>query len=156
MSQHSEKLGLLRRDAATTDCRLPRSGPLRRTCGTRNRAIERGHSGVARPHGAGAAGRSTFACRYGGRRLCRYRVPLPPPADIIDVGGYCLRLSQVDALVSRADPDATIVALPDGDLGHRLAGTAPDRKALQGLLKTEGVNPLIVGAFDQQGTHEAA
>jgi hypothetical protein len=95
-----------------------------------------------------------FPCRH--EQVDRTLIVTGPPADIIDVGGYCLRLSQVDALVSRADPDATIVALPDGDLVHRLAGTAPDRNALQGLLKTEGVNPLIVGAFDQQGTPEAA
>jgi hypothetical protein len=74
---------------------------------------------------------------------------------VIDVGGYCLRLSQIDALVSRADPDATVVALPDGDLGHRLAGTAPDRKALQALLQTEGINPLVVGAFQPRGKPEA-
>jgi hypothetical protein len=95
-----------------------------------------------------------FPCRH--EQVDRTLIVTGPPADIIDVGGYCLRLSQVDALVSRANTDATIVALPDGDLAHRLAGSAPDRKALQGLLKTEGVNPLIVGAFDQQGTPEAA
>jgi len=95
-----------------------------------------------------------FPCRHG--QVDRTLTITGPHTDIIDVGGYCLRLSQIDALVSRVDPDATIVALPDGDLGHRLAGTAPDRKALQGLLKTEGVSPLIVGAFDQRETPEAA
>jgi hypothetical protein len=75
---------------------------------------------------------------------------------MIDVGGYRFRLAQIDALVSRADPGATIVALPDGDLGHRLAGTAPDRRALRANLISEGLNPLIVGAFAPRGTPEAA
>jgi hypothetical protein len=95
-----------------------------------------------------------FTCRPG--QADRTLIITGAPSGTIDVGGYHFRLAQIDALVSRADPDATIVALPDGDLGHRLAGTAPDRKVLQGLLKTEGANPLIVGAFDQRGTPEAA
>ena len=94
-----------------------------------------------------------FTCRPG--PADRTLIITGPPADVIDVGGYCLRLSQIDALVSRADPDATVVALPDGDLGHRLAGTAPDRKALQALLQTEGINPLVVGAFQPRGKPEA-
>jgi len=94
-----------------------------------------------------------FTCRPG--QDDRTLIITGPPSDMIDVGGYCFRLGQIDTLVSRADPGATIVALPDGDLGHRLAGTAPDRRALQAILKTLGVNPLIVGAFER-GTPDAA
>jgi hypothetical protein len=95
-----------------------------------------------------------FTCRPG--RADRTLIVTGPPADMIDVGGYCLRLSQIDALVSRGDPEATIVALPDGDLGHRLAGTARDRKAVQAFLKAEGVNPLIAAAFHLRGATDAA
>jgi hypothetical protein len=70
--------------------------------------------------------------------------------------GYCFRQSQIDALVAQADPDATIVALPDGDLGHRLAGAARDRAAMRAGLLAQGVNPLLLGAFQPRGASEAA
>jgi hypothetical protein len=95
-----------------------------------------------------------FTCRPG--QADRTLIITGPPSDMIDVGGYRFRLAQIDALVSRADPGATIVALPDGDLGHRLAGTAPDRRALRANLTSEGLNPLIVGAFAPRTTPDAA
>ena len=52
-----------------------------------------------------------------------------PPGGITAVGGYRFRQREVDWQVAHADLDATIVALPDGMLGQRLAGSAPDREA---------------------------
>jgi hypothetical protein len=59
-------------------------------------------------------------------------------------------------LVTQADPDATILAVPDADLGQRLAGTATDRTALRTALQTQGTNPLISGSFRTRGAAEAA
>jgi hypothetical protein len=95
-----------------------------------------------------------FACRPG--RDAQTLIITAAPSGTINVAGYCFSQSQIDALVARADPDATIVALPDGDLGHRLAGTAPDRAALQAGLLAHGFNPLLLGAFRRRGAHEVA
>ena len=79
-----------------------------------------------------------------------------PPAGMTVVGGCRFRQSDVDAVVAQADPDATIIAVPDGDLGQRFAGSAPDRKALCADLQERGVNPLISGAFRLRGAADAA
>ncbi len=79
-----------------------------------------------------------------------------PPAGITVTGGYRLRQSEVDAMVAHADPEATIIAVPDRDLGQRLAGTAADRSALCADLRARGVNPLISEAFRARGAAEAA
>jgi len=79
-----------------------------------------------------------------------------PPAGMTVVGGYRFRQPDVDAVVAQADPDATIVAVPDGDLGQRLAGAATDRRALRDDLQARGINPLISGAFRTRGAAEAA
>ncbi|MGE5772667.1 MAG: hypothetical protein ACM3Z4_11610 [Hyphomicrobiales bacterium] len=57
---------------------------------------------------------------------------------------------------SKADPEATIVSLPDRNLGHRLGGTAENRAAVAADLEAQGVNPLISGAFRPRGAAEAA
>jgi hypothetical protein len=72
------------------------------------------------------------------------------------VGGYRFRQSDVDAVVAQADPEATIIAVPDGYLGQRLAGAAADRPALCADLRARGINPLISGAFKARGAAEAA
>jgi hypothetical protein len=79
-----------------------------------------------------------------------------PPAGMTVVGGYRFRQCDVDALVTQADPEATIVAVPDADLGQRLAGAATDRAALRAELQARGVNPLLSGAFRARGAAEAA
>ncbi|MGB9044857.1 MAG: hypothetical protein WCC81_20610, partial [Pseudolabrys sp.] len=61
-----------------------------------------------------------------------------------------------DELVGQTDPDATIIALPDADLGQRFAGSAADRADLLAKLKARGVNPLISEAFQPRGRSEAA
>lgn len=70
-----------------------------------------------------------------------------PPGGFAGVGFYRFRPHELEALIAGADPAATIVALPDAVLGQRLAGSAPDRDALQAELQARGVNPLIAGAF---------
>jgi hypothetical protein len=79
-----------------------------------------------------------------------------PPADSIGVGGYSFRQSHMDALVAQADPAATIVALPDSDLGHRLAGSAADCAAMRGGLQAKGINPLLSDAFRPRDSADAA
>jgi hypothetical protein len=66
-----------------------------------------------------------FACRLDGN--AQTLTITAPPSGTIAVGGYCFRENLIDALVADADPDATLVALPDSDLGQRLAGAAADR-----------------------------
>ena len=59
-------------------------------------------------------------------------------------------------MIAEIDRDATIVALPDADLGQRFAGRAVDRTDLLSKLTKQGVNPLISAAFQPRGTSEAA
>jgi hypothetical protein len=70
-----------------------------------------------------------------------------PPAGITMVGGYRFAEQALDALVAEADPAATIMALPDGLLGQRLAGRSHDPQALIAVIEASGANPLIAGAF---------
>jgi len=79
-----------------------------------------------------------------------------PPSGTITVGGYCFRQGQIEAAVAQADPLATIVALPDADLGQRLAGTAVDRERLRSRLQARGPNPLLSGAFEPRHPPKAA
>ncbi len=95
-----------------------------------------------------------FACRLD--RASQTLTVTAPPSGTIGIGGYRFRQCEVDALVEQADPDATVVALPDADLGQRLAGTTVDRKALRAELQAQGVNALISGAFRPRRAPEAA
>ena len=79
-----------------------------------------------------------------------------PPAGVTTVGGYRFRQRDVDASVTQADPTATIVAVPDGDLGQRLAGSAANPTVLRATLQAQGFNPLISGAFRPRSSVEAA
>jgi hypothetical protein len=79
-----------------------------------------------------------------------------PPAGTTTIGGYRFRQSEVDEVVAQADAGATIVALPDADLGQKFAGGAPDVAALGEKLQDRGVNPLVSGAFRPRGNAEAA
>jgi hypothetical protein len=74
-----------------------------------------------------------------------------PPAGITATGFYRFRQSEVDAVVATADPSAVIVALPDAQLGQRLAGRARDSEAITAELEAYGVNALIAGAFRPRG-----
>jgi hypothetical protein len=75
-----------------------------------------------------------------------------PPASIAVVGGYRFRVADMEAQVSLADPTATIVALPGGGLlAQKLAGSAFDNATVADLVKRQGSNPLVAGAFRPRG-----
>ena len=79
-----------------------------------------------------------------------------PPSGIVNVGGYRLRQSDVDACVEKAALAANVVPLPDRMLGYRLAGAAQDKDAVAATLDAQGVNALISGAFRRRGAADAA
>jgi hypothetical protein len=51
---------------------------------------------------------------------------------------------------------ASITALPDATLSHRLAGNAVDREAVRLEVTARGANPLIAGAFRDRRKPRAA
>ncbi len=69
------------------------------------------------------------------------------PAGIVGVGGYRFPLEDLQDVVSRIDPAATLATLPDALLGERLAGNAADRYTIQAALHAVGVNPIVGAAF---------
>ena len=93
-----------------------------------------------------------YACRVEAPALV---VTVPPPGVVV-IGGYRFHLNEVDDLVGHADPDATVVALPDADLVQRFAGHTANRADLLAKLKARGVSPLISRAFQPRGASEAA
>jgi hypothetical protein len=79
-----------------------------------------------------------------------------PPPGIVSVGGYRFLMRDLQEIVGRIDGSATLAALPDSLLGHRLIGNAPDRDALGTTLAELGLNPLVVAAFhDRRGATAA-
>jgi acyl-CoA synthetase (AMP-forming)/AMP-acid ligase II len=68
-------------------------------------------------------------------------------AGVVQVGGYRFGLRDLEALVAEADPGATILGLPDGLTGERLAGSSANPDTLRTTLEERGVNPLISDAF---------
>jgi hypothetical protein len=79
-----------------------------------------------------------------------------PPSNIVGIGGYRVRQSDLDACLEKAAPDATAVALPDRTLGQRLAGAAQDKKTVAAALDAQGANALISGAFRKRAAADAA
>jgi len=80
----------------------------------------------------------------------------PPAPGMIGVGAYQFRQAALDAAIAAADPAAMIAALPDGLLGNRLAGHAPDAARVAATLATRGANALVAGAFKSIGRISAA
>ena len=74
-----------------------------------------------------------------------------PPRSITAIGGYRFRPLDVEMQVAEADPTATVVALPDGILAQRLAGSALNNGAVRARLAENGASPLISGAFRSRG-----
>ena len=72
-----------------------------------------------------------------------------PPADIVTIGGYRFSLCGLLETLGRIDGDATVAALPDPVLGHRLIGNAEDHAAVRAALTAMGLCPLVVAAFAQ-------
>ena len=79
-----------------------------------------------------------------------------PPGGLAAVGGYRFRPLELEMQVADIDPVATVVALPDGILAQRLAGSAIDNAAVRTQLHEIGVNPLVAGAFRSRGSVNAA
>jgi acyl-CoA synthetase (AMP-forming)/AMP-acid ligase II len=79
-----------------------------------------------------------------------------PPPGVVTVGGYRFLLRELQDVARRADLEGAIAALPDALGGHRLAGMATDRAAVQAKLVAMGVNPLIADAFGERRKDAAA
>jgi non-ribosomal peptide synthetase component E (peptide arylation enzyme) len=69
------------------------------------------------------------------------------PAGLALVGGYAFPRTALDTVSAEAGRDASIIAVPDGLLGERLAGHAAHRQAAEAELEKRGYNPLITRAF---------
>jgi hypothetical protein len=82
-----------------------------------------------------------------GPKVSHSMVVSGPPAGIVSVGGYRFVTRKLQTLVGPVDDGSTLAALPDTLAGHRLAGSAADRKRVRQMLAKKGVNPLLVGAF---------
>lgn len=74
-----------------------------------------------------------------------------PPAGISAVGGYRFTQQAMDAMIAETDPAATIMAVPNGLLGQRLAGCSTNPQMLIAALQARGINPLVAGAFGRLG-----
>jgi hypothetical protein len=93
-----------------------------------------------------------FPCRRDGDAL----TITGPPVGITAVGGYRFRKVTLEAQVAAINPAATILAVPDGTVGERLAGAAADPQTMHAALQAGGANPLISGAFRRHGDADAA
>jgi acyl-coenzyme A synthetase/AMP-(fatty) acid ligase len=95
-----------------------------------------------------------FACRLD--KQTQTLAVTGPPQGVVGIGGYRLRQSDIDMCVEKAAADAAVVPLPDRMLGHRLAGTSQDKKAVASALDAQGANALISSAFRQRIGADAA
>lgn len=79
-----------------------------------------------------------------------------PPAGLVSVGGYRFLRDDLAGRIGDAEMAASITALPDATLSHRLAGNAVAREAVQRELNARGASPLIAGAFHERRKPRAA
>ena len=93
-----------------------------------------------------------FTCRIERGAL----VVTGPPGGMTAVGGYRFLKSALETELATIDPAATLLALPHGLLGQRLAGSAPDRQAIVAALEARGFNPLLALAFRPHPAADAA
>jgi AMP-binding enzyme len=73
-------------------------------------------------------------------------VTAPPPGTVC-VGGYRFMMRDLQDLVAEVEVGATLVAVPDITMGHRLAGSSSDLAGVRKALVGRGVNPLLINAF---------
>jgi hypothetical protein len=100
---------------------------------------------------------SGYACRVDPVR--ESLVVTGPPPGFITVGGYRFPLQRLLETIAKIDPAATLTAVPDPLVGHRLIGIASDTAAMRIALSAFGLNPLIAAAFAEPGAlevHKAA
>jgi hypothetical protein len=95
-----------------------------------------------------------YACRIDGDT--RDLVVTGPPPGIVSVGGYRFMLRELEHLVRRADDRAIVTALPDALAGHRLAGLSGGSGNIGDKLVALGGNPLLIEAFRDRRSAEAA
>jgi hypothetical protein len=93
-----------------------------------------------------------YACRVDPVR--QSLVVTGPPSGFVTVGGYRLPLRRLLETVARIDVEATLTAVPDPLVGHRLVGTASDCAAMQIALGALGLNPLVAAAFAEHGAQQ--
>ncbi|MEJ2433968.1 MAG: hypothetical protein P8Y53_12700, partial [Pseudolabrys sp.] len=86
-----------------------------------------------------------FTCRLGGDMVTL--VVTGAPVGTVIIGSYRFQRAAVEAERAAADPAATLVGVPHGILGQRLAGSAPDRQAVVTALRARGANALLAVAF---------
>ena len=70
-----------------------------------------------------------------------------PPCGTLSVGGYRFHQQAVEAALATVEPAATLLGVPHGILGQRLAASAPDRQAVAAELRARGANSLLAAAF---------
>jgi len=88
---------------------------------------------------------SGYTCRINAARTAI--AVTAAPAGLVSIGGYRFPLRDLQEAVGRIDMAATLAAAPDPVVGQRLIGDAADRRTMQAVLNTLGVNPLLVAAF---------
>ncbi len=86
-----------------------------------------------------------YGCRFDPVRQAL--VVTAPPSGFITVGSYRFPLRKLLETVAKIDPSATLTAVPDPLVGHRLVGIASDHAAMRMALNSFGINPLIAAAF---------
>jgi hypothetical protein len=74
-------------------------------------------------------------------------VATAPPPGTVSVGGYRFMMRDLQDLIAEVDAEATLVAVPDITMGHRLAGSSSDLAGVRKALAGRGVNPLLINAF---------
>ncbi|MEX2035596.1 MAG: long-chain fatty acid--CoA ligase, partial [Xanthobacteraceae bacterium] len=86
----------------------------------------------------------------------RHLVVTGPPPGIVSVGGYRFVLRELEQLVRRTDSRAIVTALPDALAGHRLAGLSGGSDDIGDALAALGASPLLIEAFRDRRSAEAA
>jgi hypothetical protein len=94
-----------------------------------------------------------YACRFDPVRQAL--IVTGPPPGFITVGGYRFPLQKLLETIAKVDAAATLTAVPDPLVGHRLIGLARDASAMRIALSAFGLNPLIAAAFAEPGREEA-
>ena len=95
-----------------------------------------------------------YPCRI--ERETRALVLTGPPAGLVNVGGYRFVQRALQDQLGPLAQEATLAALPDPLLSHRLAGRAIDRSEARGRLTADGANALVVAAFRDRRKPQAA
>lgn len=90
-----------------------------------------------------------YPCRFDPVR--QSLVVTGPPSGFVSVGGYRFPLRKLLDTIAKIDADATLTAVPDPLVGHRLVGIASDNAAMRLALSSFGINPLIAAAFSDPG-----